>query len=557
MSGSFFYHGLRGEFNPDAGGRSLKRPAQVRQSGTTMHPASLHQPPTVSLRVAAALAAAFSTVVLVWFGNDLQPWWPLMWFAPLPVLLFAAGSRSRWSAAVVAFAAWFAGSACMWRYFQALHRPLGDWAVTYALVSLIFTGAVLLFRALLRRGRPWSALVAFPAAWVTGEFAASRLTSGGTAGSLAYTQLEFLPYLQLASLTGPTGMSFGLLLFSAALALGWHRRRAQGWRFAAAGVGVIALALVFGTVRLAGPSDAPRAQMGLITSDAPDNVFPPDDDAGTERLLRAYAAGAEALIARGAQVVVMPEKLAVAAEPLGAFDNILQPVADKTGATLVVGLVRVAGPAQRSNQARVYTPGSPVQTYDKQHLLPPMESNMQPGTALTLLPQPAAGSAWGVAVCKDLDFTGLARRYGRAGAGALLVPGWDFDLDRRWHGHIAVMRGVENGFSVVRAAKNGYLTVSDDRGRILAEARSDAAPFVTLVADTPSAHHATLYERGGDWFAWLAVAILVFSLVRRFGKVPPDTSDPTVFATPSGPVRRPDDSPAGSPVGVGGRPPNS
>ena len=114
---------------------------------------------------------------LAWFGNNLQPWWPLMWFAPLPVLLFAAGSRSRWIAALVAFAAWFAGSGCMWRYFQALHQPLGIWAVTFASVSLVFTGAVLLFRALLRRGCPWSALVAFPAVWVAGEFAASRLTT--------------------------------------------------------------------------------------------------------------------------------------------------------------------------------------------------------------------------------------------------------------------------------------------------------------------------------------------------------------------------------------------
>jgi apolipoprotein N-acyltransferase len=27
-----------------------------------------------------------------------------------------------------------------------------------------------------------------------------------------------------------------------------------------------------------------------------------------------------------------------------------------------------------------------------------------------------------------------------------------------WHGHIAIMRGVEDGFSIVRAAKNGFLT---------------------------------------------------------------------------------------------------
>jgi apolipoprotein N-acyltransferase len=78
------------------------------------------------------------------------------------------------------------------------------------------------------------------------------------------------------------------------------------------------------------------------------------------------------------------------------------------------------------------------------------------------------------------------------------------------------MRGVENGFSVVRSAKGGYLTVSDWRGRIVAESRSDSAPFATLIADVPAQHHATVYQRLGDWFAWLSLGLLAFVLVRAF-----------------------------------------
>ena len=63
----------------------------------------------------------------------------------------------------------------------------------------------------------------------------------------------------------------------------------------------------------------------------------------------------------------------------------------------------------------------------------------------------------------------------------------DFNLDRAWHGHIAIMRAVEDGFGLVRAAKNGYLTVVDNRGRVLAERRSDSASFATLLADVPGA----------------------------------------------------------------------
>jgi apolipoprotein N-acyltransferase len=76
------------------------------------------------------------------------------------------------------------------------------------------------------------------------------------------------------------------------------------------------------------------------------------------------------------------------------------------------------------------------------------------------------------------------------------------------------MRGVEDGFSIVRAAKNGYLTVTDDRGRILAETRSDSAPFATLIAEVPAVHDTTLYLLLGDWFAWLSLATLAFALAR-------------------------------------------
>jgi apolipoprotein N-acyltransferase len=106
--------------------------------------------------------------------------------------------------------------------------------------------------------------------------------------------------------------------------------------------------------------------------------------------------------------------------------------------------------------------------------------------------------------------------YGRARVGLLLVPGWDFNIDRGWHGHIAIMRGVESGFSIAHAAKNGYLTVSDNRGRILGQTRSDSAPFATLLAEVPVAHARTLYLSWGDWLAWLSLVILVISLIHLF-----------------------------------------
>jgi apolipoprotein N-acyltransferase len=471
------------------------------------------------LRIVAAVLIVLSTSALIWFGNGLDPCWPLFWFAPLPLLVFAL--RSSWrAAALTAFLPMLLGSLNMWHYFQVLEAPAYVWFSVYLAMGLLWTGAVLLFRALVLRGDAWSALLAFPATWVAGEYLRNFVTPHGTAGSLAYTQLKFLPFLQLTSITGPWGMSFVLLLFPAGLAIAWHLWKSaprQASRIGSTVLTLTALVLIFGWARLRQPAPAHQVTVGLIASDTPANVRQANEGVATERLFRDYSAQAEQLAEHGAQVIVLPEKTGTIVDPtVGPSDAVLQSIADKTGSTIVAGVDHIASPA-RYNEARIYQPKISVLRYDKHHMLPPFEDIFKPGTTITLLNKLSAASSptWGVAICKDMDFTQLSRAYGNSGAGLLLVPGWDFNVDRSWHGHIAIMRGVESGFSIAHAAKNGYLTVSDDRGRIVAETRSDSAGFATLLATVPDAHEATPYLLLGDWFAWLSIAIFAWALIQR------------------------------------------
>jgi apolipoprotein N-acyltransferase len=465
-------------------------------------------------RVMETVLATVTTAAMFYFGNGLQPWWPLMWFAPLPLLLFALRSK-WWTAAVTAVAAMLLGSLNMWSYFtKTLGMPGSAWAGIFLAAGVVFAAGVVLFRVLVLRGAVWSGILALPAVWVTSDYVRSVTSPHGSAGSLAYSQLKFLPFLQLASITGPWGMTFVLLLFPAAIAIALHIRR-NSWkralRVAAAGVGVVAALLLFGAVRLSLPQKA-IVKVGLITSDEKLNDTVTDPGVDTERLFRDYAREAERLATDGAQVIVMPEKLGVTLEGTAArTDAVMQSVSAEKLATIVAGVVYVAAPV-KYNEARIYVPGSVVQRYDKQHMLPPFESSLSPGTTLTLLPR--SHQKWGVAICKDMDFASPARLYGRAGVGLMLVPGWDFVVDGSWHGHIAVMRGVEDGFSIARAAKNGFLTVSDNRGRIVGEVSSSSAPFATLLVDVPAAHSWTVYQLLGDWFAWVAIVLLLFAMMQ-------------------------------------------
>jgi len=471
----------------------------------------------VAKRVVTIVVVMVVSAVLVWFGTGLNPWWPLMWFALLPVFWFAL-RNSWWAAALMAFLTWLAGSLNLFAYFRLVGMSTVSWLANFGGMALMVAVGVVLFRALVLRGRVWSGIVALPALWVSLDWWRNWMSPHGTAADLAYTQLKFLPFLQLASLTGPWGMSFVLVALPAAAVVAWHLRTRNpelARRVACVAGGLLLVILGFGEARLKQVGQGATVRVGLVASDAPEN----DDVVGgadVARLLGEYATQAKTLVARGAKVLVLPEKIAVVHDSdEGVSDAIFQPVADAAGVTLVAGELHVSpgenGPL-RYNRAQVYAPHVATASYDKEHMLPPFESNLTVGTEKLTMPRGSA--TWGVAICKDMDFTSMGRAYGRLGAGLMLAPAWDFNRDRIFHGHMAIMRGVEGGFSLVRAAKNGYLTVSDDRGRVIAETRTDSAPYATLLADVPVGHEWTLFQMWGDWFAWVAVGVLGLVLMR-------------------------------------------
>jgi apolipoprotein N-acyltransferase len=73
---------------------------------------------------------------------------------------------------------------------------------------------------------------------------------------------------------------------------------------------------------------------------------------------------------------------------------------------------------------------------------------------------------------------------------------------------MAVVRGIEGGFAVVRSAQEGRVTVSDHLGRVLAEATSSSAPDVLVVSAVQAGPGHTFYSVSGDWFAWLMLLLL-------------------------------------------------
>src|ERR1700753_159100 len=106
-----------------------------------------------------AWVAVFSaTTVLVWFGNGLTPWWPLMWLAPIPVLWYFL-QTSWWAAASVALCAWVAGSASLLHYFSLVGMPPAVWLANFGGMGCLFATGVLLFRYHMLRRAVWTGII--------------------------------------------------------------------------------------------------------------------------------------------------------------------------------------------------------------------------------------------------------------------------------------------------------------------------------------------------------------------------------------------------------------
>jgi apolipoprotein N-acyltransferase len=467
-------------------------------------------------RIHFAAACLAISAALFFLGTGLAPVWLLTWFAAIPVL-WIAPRVSAGQAFLAAAAAFALGGLNEWSYSRTV---LPTWLVASILLffACVFGMGVLLFRAGALRGKLWQAALLFPAFWVTLEFAIAMLSVHGTFGNLGYSQMNFLPVLQIASVSGLWGISFCMFLFAATTAVmlnaGPHSTKiplALGAAVFLAGV------LGFGAWRLAAtPKNSPTIKVALIASDAPENIAAetPDD---AQRIFQRYADRIRPLAAQGVQLFVLPEHSGPITDASQAqTDAFFGQLAKDTGAYVAIGIDRVT-PGVSWNQERLYSPqGELVASYNKHHLLPHWEDRFAPDVKRAVFP--TASGKLGLEICKDMDFPKLSREYSQDGVALLLVPAWDFVDDGWLHGRMAILRGVEGGFSIARSARLGILTATDDRGRVLGERNTLGPTFASLVVNVPVRHDATIYSRFGDWFAWFCVLLLlalIFSIFRR------------------------------------------
>jgi len=456
-----------------------------------------------------SVAAAVVIGIALRFVVNLEPVWWLAWFVPGLLLALALRSEGWGSRGLVVLAA-LIGVTANAPYFLKV-MPLVPVIIVMTLQTLLWLLVVGLTRRVVKAFDSGWTVLAYPVIWVAVDTLLAHFTPDGNWGSLAYTQADVLPIAQLASVFGVGGVLFVLMLVNSALAIALYRGlRMPGVLPAYTTAVVVFVATAgFGWWRLQTPEGGKPVSFGIVSID--DFLQGPDSDRAREVWLQ-YDAQVTALAAGGAGIILLPEKIAVMpAADAEAHKAHFSKLAAANRVWLVAGM-GVDNGKERRNEAWWFAPDGRMATNYLKHFMAPPEREFVAGSEYPV--NPIDGVNYGVAICKDMHFASLGRRFGARDAAVMLVPAWDFHDDAWMAAHMTKLRGVENGYTVVRSSRDGLMSVSDPYGRMLAQAESSAYPGTSLFAKVNVGPRVgTIYTRIGDVLGWLCVAGMLAMIV--------------------------------------------
>ena len=475
-----------------------------------------------------ALVAALVSGAMFYLSQGLDDVWALAWFAPVPLLWLAYGTAPLWQVVVASVIALLIGDIyAVQCYYGQL--PPAVFLIVIGPQLVLFTFAVVFARIVQRRAVPLVTLFAFPVCWTAFEFLSEYAAPNGTFGSFAYSQVSAPVLIQSASLFGLYAVTFLICLFANTLAMAIRARRETA---VVVGIGfaICAANVVFGLVRLAEPRAETVRVAAMVDETALKNAWHAHTLEQARAVSESYANAVHAVAAQGVKFAVTPEGGIIATAPtLSAITAPLVTASQQTGMQIVAGIYQSKPPR---DLALSLLPDGMVRQYDKRHLVPVLENMFMPGHRSGFL-----GRGRAMEICKDMDFPRTIRGDATADIRLMGVPAGDFGADAWLHARMSIMRGVENGFALVRAANEGLVTASDAEGRIIASKTDTPTGLTMVVADLPLGSGATLYTRIGDVFPWLCVAVLLLSGAYVL-----------LFRTNASVMRRPTDTDAANPA---------
>jgi apolipoprotein N-acyltransferase len=379
---------------------------------------------------------------------------------------------------------------------------------------------------------PAAVFILAPFLWTAQEFGLSRLFTGFPWGLLGISQSSNLWLIQIAALTGVSGVSWVLVFFQGAFVYSLNEKKRLPFF-----VGLAALAIVHlgGALCLGRPEAGPGAfRTAVIQGNVSSDLF--QSRIQSEEVLKEFDRHMELTrraAAEGAELIVWPEFTVPLCfscdDPLSVKlrERLLSAVRS-SGRTLLVGTVEVSRLGERVdyfNSTLTLRPGAAWTEYHKMHLVPfgeytPAPSlfgfvrdwtravgEFTPGVEPVL--HEFRGIPFGTPICYEIIFPNLVRQFVKNGAQFLVTvtnDGWYGQTSAPYqHFAIAVFRAVENRRFLLRAATTGVSGVIDPWGRVRSKSEIMTRTHLTDIV-VPSAGK-TFYARFGDIFSWFSLTL--------------------------------------------------
>ena len=370
----------------------------------------------------------------------------------------------------------------------------------------------------------------FPVAGVSAEFLNTIFF--GSWGSIAYSQFGNIPFMQTASLIGIWGLTFMILWFGSVIDWCWHeeemlqRIRRRAWIYPLILVGL----LIFGGIRMV--TYFPDRNIDPVASFTPASEITAYVNSlelagyvstrnmlqnAPDELLKLLDATHDAMFVKMDSIIsdrtsffVWPEA-PVNVLPLNEdkFIEKAQIISEENSCyTMLAYYLLTPNGAERKPENKCVLIGP-----DGEVIFHYLKAYPTPGAAHKAGEKkiPVVDTEYGrvgAAICYDMDFTRLIHQAGRKKVDLMLVPAWDWEAIDPLHTHMAIFRGVENGFSVLRQTGEGLSVCSDPLGRIIAQMDYFTSPDNVMITQVPVQRVPTLYSLIGDSFAWFSMLLL-------------------------------------------------
>jgi apolipoprotein N-acyltransferase len=368
----------------------------------------------------------------------------------------------------------------------------------------------------------------FPTILLAADYAIA-LSPFGSGMTIGATQFQAPAIAQLASVGGIWAIELFLGWIAAVIATLWEEGfdRARIGKLAAVAGAVLIAVVAYGSARSALTRPAsPTVRVGSITVPHARDYWTWIDQGTPRATVDANRAELAALndelfrqsgraVAAGARIVFWSEGDGVLGEDdEPAFKARAAAFARDNGVYFAPALLVLRyGSGISDNKIVMFTPeGREAWTYVKTISWYPTGSD----GILKVVDTPYGRI--GSAICFDMDFPGFIRGLERLKADIVLVPAFDTERIRPFHTEAGLMRGIENGFSIVRQTNAGTSLAIDGSGRVLARQEFFETRDRLMLSDVPTRRVPTLYAALGEWCAWagmgLGLLLIVWGILR-------------------------------------------